>query len=344
MPQNSRNVFYPEPVSMATATVAPRLITADVTVPSVPFSFEGAMHAFAALNVHEYLTTALTGANNDLNFFARKPGSTNITIEYRDPSANNAALSVTVQEYLTTALAGNNNDLVWRAVAEGSTNITIVYVDPAANDAVEAVVVTGDATTGWTITVNLATGVAGAITSTGDTIKASILASAAASALVTVVDAASNDGSGAVTALAATALDGQDIIVHLGTGAAGAITTTAALLKAAIDADVLASAAVIVENAASNTGAGLVIALAKTALAGPAGTNPTLDVKLKHGILGQSGSNVMGDHGTSFTQATAAGSEFKAFANVAPLGEWVFDIGGTNTPIFAASIDVWYRP
>lgn len=55
---------------------------------------------------------------------------------------------------------------------------------------------------------NTTAGVAPAITSTGDLIKAAVLASAAASALVTVADKSGNDGSGAVTAMAATSLSG----------------------------------------------------------------------------------------------------------------------------------------
>jgi hypothetical protein len=48
----------------------------------------------------------------------------------------------------------------------------------------------------------------------------------------------------------------------------------------------------------------------------------------------------MKDH-TSFTQATAAGSELKTVTLLAPLGEWVFTLGGTATPVFAVSIDAW---
>jgi hypothetical protein len=122
----------------------------------------------------------------------------------------------------TTSLTGDNNDLVWTAKQawEGAQGelITIEYRDPGANDAVESIVVEGTA-----IIVNLATGGAGAIASTGDTIKATLAGHGVASAMVTAVDAATDDGSGTVTALSATrlscapvagrldALDGSDV-------------------------------------------------------------------------------------------------------------------------------------
>jgi hypothetical protein len=326
--------FYPDPILLDGAQLAPTLKSADANLTA--FDTAGVREILATLSVYEYLTTALTGANNDLNIIARAPGSTDYTVEYKDPSANNAALSVTVHAYLKTALAGANNDLVFHAVAEGSSGeaITIAYVDPSANDATESVTVSGNA-----ITFHLATGVAGAITSTGDSLKATLLASAAASALVTAADAAGNDGSGVVIALAATALAGRAIIVHLGTGSGGAITSTAAQVAAAIAADTLANALVVVENTASNTGAGVVIALAQTALAGPAGTNPTMDVKLQSSV----------DDGTSyfdvasFTQATTTGISGKVFSAIGPKSRWALDIGGTSTPVFAMSIATLIR-
>jgi len=336
MPQNANNEYYSNPITLESGSLSPRLITADISLPATPFSFEGAENAFAQLNTHEFTTTALTGSNNDLNIIAREPGSTDITVEYRDPSANSATLSVSEHAYLKTALTGSNNDLVFTAVEEGSggDDITIAYVDPSANNAVESVSVSGKA-----ITFNLATGSGGAITSTGDTLKATLLASAPASALVTAADAAGNDGSGAVTALTATALGGHAIIVYLATNSSGTITSTAAQVSAAIQAKASTAALVFTENAASNTGAGVVTALAQTALGGPAGSSPTLDVTLKHGIT----TSTLATH-SAFAQKTTATTEFKSFAVVAPFGQWAFDIGGTASPAFAVSIDVVYRP
>src|ERR1051326_5801712 len=346
--------FYQEPVNLLAAQVALRLITADVSLPATPFSFESARDVFGKLNTHDFLTTALTGSNNDLDFLARTPGAQDITVEYRDPAANNAALSVTVHAYLKTALTGSNNDLVFTAVDEGDSGdaITIAFVDPAANSAAESVSVVGKA-----ITFHLATGSGGGITSTGDTLKATLLASTSASALVTAVDAAGNDGSGAVTALAATNLAGHAIVVHLATDSAGTITSTGAQIVDAIAGDPITNLLVLAQNHGSDTGAGVVIALAQTALTGPAGTNPTLDVTLKqttdptaalttHSALAQKTTDptaALTTH-SALAQKTTATTESKTFATVAPYGQWLFDIGGTNTPVFAGSLDRVYPP
>jgi hypothetical protein len=232
MPVDSRNVFYKGPTALTGGSIEHRLVTADATLPSTPFSMEGASNVFAILNSHEFYVTALTGSNNDLAFIARANGSTpTITVTYVDPSANSAALSVEV--------------------------------------------------------------------------------------------------------------DGSDITVNLATGSGGAITSTAAQIKAAIEADEDANALVAVVYPASNDGTGVVTAMSAVTLAGPTGTTPTLDVKLQHGAEG-AGGTVVADH-SAFAQKTGtAASEFKAFAAVGPIGQWYFDVGGT-TPVFAVSLELIQR-
>lgn len=108
---------------------------------------------------------------------------------------------------LTTALAGNNNDLVFTVTAawQGARGdlITIEYRDPGAASQSESIVVEGTA-----IIVNLATDTSGTITSTGDTIKATLAAHPVALAMVTAADSGSDDGSGVVIAMTATRLSG----------------------------------------------------------------------------------------------------------------------------------------
>jgi hypothetical protein len=337
MQTNPGNMFVPDAQPLPAAAVSLRLITADTYLPTEAF-LVSVRDIFAKLKTHEFTITSLAGSNNDLNIIARDPGNTDITIEYRDPSANNAALSVTEHANFKTLLTGSNNDTVFTAVEEGAggDDITIAFVDPAANNAIESVSVVGKA-----ITFHLATGSGGAITSTPTTLKATLLASVAASALVTAVNAAGNDGSGAVTALSATALGGHAIIVHLATGSAGAISSTSADVSAAIQAKASTAALIYTENATSNTGAGVVIALAQTALGGPTGTSPTLDVTLKHDI-DDATLPLVTSH-SAFAQKTTATSEFKTFATVAPVGQWLLDLGGTS-PVFAVSISVVFRP
>lgn len=106
---------------------------------------------------------------------------------------------------LSTNLTGANNDLTFTARQGGqlANATTIRYVDPAGNNAALSVSVSTQA-----ITVNLATDGGGAITSTAATIRDAINGSSAASALVFAANKAANDGTGVVTAMAATALSG----------------------------------------------------------------------------------------------------------------------------------------
>ncbi len=109
---------------------------------------------------------------------------------------------------LTTALGVADAELVYTAKTLGAAGdeITIEYEDPEEANAEIAVGVNGTA-----IKVVLVPGDGGAITTTASDISAAIAGSPAASALVGVANKAANDGSGVVTAMAATALaGGQD--------------------------------------------------------------------------------------------------------------------------------------
>lgn len=105
---------------------------------------------------------------------------------------------------LTTAIGVAQAELVFTAKARGpgGNDITIEYVDPVEANAAVAVEVTGTA-----IKVLLVPGEGGAITTTAN----DIIAAFADNTLVSVAKKAGNDGTGVVTAMAATALaGGQD--------------------------------------------------------------------------------------------------------------------------------------
>lgn len=104
---------------------------------------------------------------------------------------------------LSTNLTGAQNDLTFTARSKGATgnDITVRYLDPAGNNQALAVSVLANA-----ITVSLATDGGGAITSTAALVRAAINDSATASALISAANKAANDGTGVVTAMAATAL------------------------------------------------------------------------------------------------------------------------------------------
>lgn len=63
-------------------------------------------------------------------------------------------------------------------------------------------------------------------------------------------------------------VNGNDIVVNLATDGGGAITSTATLVKAAIEASAAANSLVSVANTGASTGAGVVAAVAATNLAG----------------------------------------------------------------------------
>lgn len=125
---------------------------------------------------------------------------------------------------VTIDMTNANADLTYTAVAYGTAgnSITVTHVDPSANDAILTVVISGT-----DIVVNLATGPAGAITSTAAQVAAAIAQSGQASALVTCT--AEGTGAGIVEAKAEASLAGgaspayihmQDIEVSCSAGPA----------------------------------------------------------------------------------------------------------------------------
>lgn len=141
----------------------------------------------------------------------------NVDFVFENTGANSASIQVkeltVANATLSTNLTGTNNDLTFTAVNKGATGdaITVEFIDPGLNNGVEKVVVSGN-----DIKVFAATGAGGAITSTGDTVRNSIIASGAASALVSVANKAGNDGSGLITAMAKTNLSGGESWVNVG--------------------------------------------------------------------------------------------------------------------------------
>lgn len=140
-----------------------------------------------------------------------------VSVSSGDPEAAVAAS-------LTTALTGANNDLVYTAVDAGAAgnDITVTYVVSGTDTPLSVDV------TGTDIVVNVETDSGDAAVSTANEVKAAIAGDQDASALVTVADAAENDGSGVVTALSETGLTGGvDASDGLGGGVVSALSETA---------------------------------------------------------------------------------------------------------------------
>ena len=134
---------------------------------------------------------------------------------------------------LTTVMAGLNNDLIFRAATPGAAgnSITIQLVDPPGNNVALSVAVVGTV-----ITVTLATDGTSTITSTAAQVRALINAAAGARSLVYAVLASGNDGTGLVTALAATPLTGgSDVLTERFLGA----LTEETVVRTSITASIL---------------------------------------------------------------------------------------------------------
>jgi hypothetical protein len=220
---------------------------------------------FYGLGNRATLTTSIAGANNDITYIAKTPGTggNSVTVAYSVTNTNAA---------LTTAVTGTNNDLVYTAVEPGAAgnSISVTYVNPGTASAALAVTVADK-----DITVSLATNGSSVVTSTAAQVSAAVAADSAAAALVgTPANAGGNDGTGVVAAMSKANLTGA---ASAGTPSVGvstnAITVTtvnasAAAVVAAVNASAAASALVWAETAPANDGTGTVRTLSATNLAG----------------------------------------------------------------------------
>ncbi len=155
---------------------------------------------------------------------------------------------------LITGVVDDNNAIIWTAVTAGAdgNDITIAFVDPKTPSAALSVSVSGT-----DITINLAT-TGGAYASGASGVEGSNNGLTWTSKLVGVLG---NDNlvvlqdPGAVSQDLAITVNGNNIIVSLATDESGGITTTAAQVIAAIEADEDANALVGVEDTGESTGA-----------------------------------------------------------------------------------------
>lgn len=122
---------------------------------------------------------------------------------------------------LTTALSGANNDLLFTARAPGASGnaITIRYDATLTGDHALSVSVSGSA-----ITVILQEETGAIVYPTATVLRAAVVASSAAMALVSCDLAPSNSGAGTVTAMAATHLAGGTLAEYLADGRFRAVT------------------------------------------------------------------------------------------------------------------------
>lgn len=109
----------------------------------------------------------------------------------------------------TTALTGDNNDLIWQGRASGDNGITITYVDPGTGHATATIALDVDNN----IVVTLANP-SGTITTTANDIIDLVNNDSDIAALVRVMSADGNDGTGVVTALSEQALTLDEAVIR----------------------------------------------------------------------------------------------------------------------------------
>lgn len=260
--------------SLALVTRALSALSAGATVKVEEFDPNRLVPAVAAT-----LTTALTGANNDLLLTAKLAGlaGNDITLALVNPATPSAALGVVVT---TSAIVVNLATSAGTAQVETA---TVTAAAGATSDGNLAVTVTGAGIAGSPLVVQvpltLLTHTTAALVA--DAIRTALGATAAITALYTV------GGTGADVSLTKTVAAANDATLNIAlagslgvtaaptsanttAGVVPAITSTAAQVKAAIDGSTPAAALVTVANAGGNDGTGVVTALAATALAGGA--------------------------------------------------------------------------
>ena len=145
-----------------------------------------------------------------------------------------------VKAALQIGLVGSNNALTFTSKLAGElgNSSSLRLVDPGANNATLSISVSGR-----DVTVSLATGVAGAITTTATALKTAIEANPAAHALFTITNTGASTGAGVVAALRRASLSGglddafplNTPVLVPGDAALAAKLGTAGTLPAALD-------------------------------------------------------------------------------------------------------------
>lgn len=88
----------------------------------------------------------------------------------------------------STGTGNTQVDYVANELGTAGNNINIALIDPGANNATLSIAVTGDSQSGYTISISLATGAGGTVTTTSGDIPTLIAGDATAAALVTATD------------------------------------------------------------------------------------------------------------------------------------------------------------
>ena len=142
MPVGSNGRWYNDPVEQVAADLGPTYVAAAGTT-TYAFKTEGYDTIRATLQTHEFLATAMTGANNDIVVMSRQSGtSPSWTLTLADPAANNASLSVSKSgNNITVNLATNGSGTI---TSTASQVVAALNSDDDSAPYVYAIVKTGD--------------------------------------------------------------------------------------------------------------------------------------------------------------------------------------------------------
>lgn len=218
---NSIRVKYLDP-ALASAALSVSVSGFDVTVSlatdgalAITTTAEEIIDAVAAHSPARQLVDVKRKAGNDGSGVVIALVITNLSGGVDADPDNVTVNEVAPVQAFITASAGQGANAVAKYIAQSpfvgtlGNNITVEYLDPAANNAVLSISVSAKA-----ITVHLATGAGGAITSTANEILDAIAASDAARALVDG-DIPSGTGNDAVAAALYTLASGADAKVTI---------------------------------------------------------------------------------------------------------------------------------
>ena len=239
------------------------------------------------------LTTSLTGANNDMVFTAKRKGAygNGITVAYVNPGTPSAALSVAVVgKAITVNLAtGAGTVQVETATvtaASGATSAGNLAVTVTSALLTSPAVVQVALTTAMDDATKVATAIKDALNADAGVTAKFIATSSTNTVILTrrAAFAAANDTTENVAIAAGLGVSAAASSANTTPGVAPAISSTAALIKAAIEANANAAALVSIANSGADTGAGAVTALTATALSsGVDGTDGEPYEQLVHG-------------------------------------------------------------
>lgn len=228
------------------------------------------------------LTTALTGANNDMVFTAARKGvvGDSTTIAYVNPGTPSAALGVVVAGTaitvnLATGAGTVQVETATVVAAGGATSNGNLPVTVTSALFTPAVVVQVALTTAANTAALVATAIRAALTADATLNTYFTFTGAGADVVMTrrAAYARANDATESVAWTGVLGITAVTNSTNTTAGVVASITSTAAQIKTAIEASAAATALVTVANAGGNDGTGVVIALAATPLA--SGVNGT---------------------------------------------------------------------